>query len=78
LTVFFGMGIFTANAAHDFSRRRGGWQVGRLGYLTEPMFGYALAVYTWMRGDPTPGWFTFLDANPDAYLKKGLKYLSRR
>ena len=23
-------------------------------------------------------WSTFLDANPDAYLKKGLKYLSRR
>jgi hypothetical protein len=78
LTVFFGLGIFSANAAFEFSRRPGGWQSRRLGYLTEPMFGYSLAYYSWLRGDPDPDWSGYLDTNPRVYLKKGLKYLSRR
>jgi hypothetical protein len=49
-TVFFGFGIFTANASREFDVVRRvnaggapvtGWRSMRLGYLTEPMFGYA-------------------------------------
>lgn len=78
LTVFFGLGIFSANAAFELSQRPGGWSAGRLGYLTEPMFGYALAFYTWLRGDPDPDWSRYLDTNPRSYMKKGLRYLSKR
>jgi hypothetical protein len=82
LTVYLGMGIFTANAAFDFShagtspaRRVGGWQTHRLGYLTEQMFGYGLACYARLRGEAKPGWARYLDTNPRVYLKHGLAYL---
>jgi hypothetical protein len=85
LTVYLGMGIFTANAAFDFSRlpgyqgyqRVGGWQAQRLGYLTEQMFGYGLACYAVRRGERQPPWAKYLDTNPRVYLKQGLRYLSR-
>jgi hypothetical protein len=74
-TVFFGFGIFTANAAFEHSRSQTGWRTSRLGYLTEPMYGYALARYAWLRGEADPAWAARLDTNPRAYLKQGLKYL---
>jgi hypothetical protein len=79
LTVFLGFGVFTANAAFEFTARtrgpRYGWQASRLGYLTEPMYGYALARYATMRGESAPAWAAYLDTNPRVYLKKGLRYL---
>lgn len=81
LTIFFGLGIFGANAAFDY------WQEGkgqytsartsRLGYLTEPMYGYGLARYAWLRGESNPTWAKYLDTNPRAYLKRGLRYLAQ-
>ena len=80
LTVYFGLGIFTANAAFEFRRVARGQhtydQASRLGYLTEPMFGYALARYAWLRGERDPAWARFLDANPRAFFKRGLRYLA--
>jgi hypothetical protein len=78
LTVYFGMGIFSANAAFDFAAHSGGWRSRRTGYLTEPMFGYALASYARLRGEVDPAWAGHLDTNPRAYLRKGLRYLRRR
>jgi hypothetical protein len=78
LTVFLGLGIFTANAAFDFDQHAGGWQMQRLGYLTEQMYGYALAYYAYLRGETDPAWAEHLDTNPRAYMKKSLKYLSHR
>lgn len=79
VTVYLGMGILTANAAFDFSQTTGyrtyGWQARRLGYMTEQMFGYALACYSAMRGEPDPAWAGYLDTNPRVYLKHGLRYL---
>jgi hypothetical protein len=76
------MGIFTANAAFNFGRISGngiepvgGWQARRLGYMTEQMFGYALARYAVYRGEPDPAWAKYLDTNPRAYMKQGIRYL---
>ncbi|MDG4766877.1 hypothetical protein O7632_22655 [Solwaraspora sp. WMMD406] len=77
-TVFFGLGIFTANAAFEFRNRSGGWQSSRLGYLTEPMYGYALGRYAWLRDDLSPSWARYLDTNPRSYLRRSLRYLARR
>jgi hypothetical protein len=83
LTVYLGMGVFTANGAFDFSRtgpelaRIGGWQTHRLGYLTEQMFGYGLACYARLRGEAEPAWARYLDTNPRVYMKHGLAYLRR-
>jgi hypothetical protein len=83
VTVYLGMGIFTANAAFDFhglprdrpAMRIGGWSTSRLGYMTEQMFGYGLACLAWLRDEPDPPWAKFLDTNPRDYLKHGLRYL---
>jgi hypothetical protein len=81
-TVYLGMGIFTANAAVNFGRisgygiePAGGWLSRRLGYMTEPMFGYALACYAVVRGELDPAWAKYLDTNPRVYMKQGLRYL---
>lgn len=78
LTVFFGLGIFSANAAFEFRSSNRGWQARRLGYLTEPMYGYALARYAWLRAEPRPEWARYLDTNPRTYLKRGLRYLRKQ
>ncbi|UGT41501.1 hypothetical protein LTV02_37175 [Nocardia yamanashiensis] len=75
LTVFLGLGVFNANAAFQFSQNQRGWQSQRLGYLPQPMFGYALACWSFMRGDSKPVWAGHLDTNPRVYMKQGLRYL---
>ncbi len=77
-TVFFGCGIFTANAALEFRTDRTRWRAARLGYLTEPMYGYALACCARLRGEPDPPWGRYLDTNPRAYLRSGERYLRAR
>lgn len=83
-TVYLGMGIFTANAAFTIGRipgyglePAGGWQSRRLGYMTEPMFGYALALCAVCRGELDPAWSKYLDTNPRVYMKRGIRYLRR-
>lgn len=75
-TVYLGLGVFNANAAFQFAQDNRGWGSHSLGYLSQPMFGYALACWTTMRGDPNPHWAEHLDTNPRVYLKRGLKYLN--
>ncbi len=81
LTVYMGLGIFAANAAYDFSRWANddmtGWSSRHLGYLTEPMFGYGLARFAWLRGEHRPDWESYVDTNPREALKQGLRYLWR-
>jgi hypothetical protein len=82
LTVCFGLGVFSANAAFEFGRETRGelsyTTTSRLGYLTEPMFGYGLAYYAWLRGESDPAWARFLDTNPRTYCRRGLRYLRTR
>jgi len=85
-TVYLGMGLFTANAAFEFANLAGldsssglglgqhnRFSTSRLGYLTEPMFGYALAVYAHRRGESNPQWARYLDTNPRHFLRKALR-----
>jgi hypothetical protein len=74
-TIFFGMGIFTANAAFDFSQTQSGWQSSHLGYLGETLSGYALAYFAFLRSERNPAWAAALDTNPRAYMRQGLRYL---
>lgn len=82
-TVFFGIGIFSANASFKFSkatgtwRRTGGWRATAIGYLGEEMLGYALAYYVTMRDEVDMTWMQHLDLNPRTYLMRGLKFLER-
>lgn len=79
LTVFLGMGVFTANAAFQFSQwdsgMMSGWNASRQGYLTEKMYGYSLAVFAWIRGELKPKWAKNLSPNNYTYFKQNMKYL---
>jgi len=80
ITVFYGLGIFTANASFSFSQyqdhARQGWKASRLGYLSEEMFSYGLACCAWMKGDLKPAWVKHLSINNRAYFKQSLNYLT--
>jgi len=81
LTVYLGMGLFTANAAFQFTQwqdgQRYGWGSARQGYLSEPMFGYALAAYCWMRGEMKPAWERLLATNVRNVFNRSRKYLTK-
>src|SRR5262249_38059129 len=86
LTVFLGLGIFNANAAIEtFSYNKyrgvGVWipnhSTSKNGYLSEPMFASALALFAWLRGEERPAWTVHLDDSVRADFVKGLKYLEK-
>jgi hypothetical protein len=81
LTVQMGLGIFTANSAFRFTQWSGGfkqgWKAERLGYLSEPMFGYALAFFAWTRKEGKPPWSKYLEGNVKDHFKSALKYLQK-
>jgi hypothetical protein len=78
-TVFLGMGIFNANCAVRFKQwqndRKRGWSMSRLGYLSEEIFGYALAKFAHERGERAPKWTRHLATNPRSYFKKSAAWL---
>jgi|CXWL01.1.fsa_nt_gi hypothetical protein len=79
LTIFFGLGVFTANSAFQFSQwQDGGWQgwsTRRLGYLTEAQLGYALAAHAFLRSETSPPWFDFVASGVLHYVKQTTRYL---
>jgi hypothetical protein len=81
-TVALGMGIFNANSAFKFGQWSGGgmqgWSAGRLGYLTEQVWGYALAYFAKLRGESKPAWAQQLKGDVKHYFKAGMKYLRKR
>jgi hypothetical protein len=78
-TVFLGLGIFTANSVVHESRWSAdgwsGWRIGRQGYLSEPMYGYAFALFAWARGETKPPWQNHLRLNVRSVFKDSLRYL---
>lgn len=76
--IFSGMGIFTANSAFQFRQwdknMQQGWSARRLGYLPEPMIGYALACYAWLRNEHNPRWSKQVAYNVRVFMKRTTKY----
>jgi hypothetical protein len=68
LPVFFGYGIFMANATVRFRATHAGtvetWSISGQGYLPSRVFGYALALAAAFRGENRPRWAAAL--RPDA------------
>jgi|SRR5215831_1146319 len=81
VTVLLGLGVFTANSAFKFRQWSGGfkqgWESKRLGYLTEPMFGYALAWFARARQEKNPAWAQYLEGDARHYFKSSMRYLQR-
>jgi hypothetical protein len=81
VTVFLGMGIFTANCARRFKQWEGdqkyGWSMKHLGYLPEVVYGYALARFAKDRGEIRPEWTEYLSTNLKTYFWQSAAWLER-
>jgi hypothetical protein len=79
VTVYLGLGIFTANASRRFLKyrdeRREGWSMHRLGYLPEVVFAYALARFANERGEEKPGWTAHLSTNLKSWFRESAAWL---
>lgn len=79
VTVFYGLGIFNANSSFVFEQWTNsqfqGWRAGRAGYMSEEMFGYALALFARHRGETKPEWSKFLSTNVRSYMKSSLRFI---
>jgi len=80
LTVFLGLGVFSANTAARFEQHGGGgrqgWSMKRLGYLSEEMYGYALAKFGRERGEDRPEWAKYLSTNVKFFYKRSQSWFS--
>lgn len=82
LTVFLGVGVFNANATvyesnWNYGATYSGWSMGRHGYLSTAVFGYAFGVFAYVRGEQSPRWARHLRADARGSLNTGLKYLRK-
>ncbi|MGA2497728.1 MAG: hypothetical protein ABSH20_08305 [Tepidisphaeraceae bacterium] len=79
LTVFVGLGVFTANATiRDRGWSQGlvaGWSIGRHGYLDQHMLGYGLAKFASFRGETQPPWAKHVRPDVRVVLKDSLRFL---
>jgi hypothetical protein len=82
LTVCLGMGLFTANAYLRESRWQGvrysGWSLSRQGYLSASVYGHALALFAWSRGERRPTWAKHLRPDIHVPFKRGMRYLEAK
>jgi hypothetical protein len=81
LAVLLGMGVFIANSrvrsAAWNSAGTESFQIRRLGGLTQPVTGYALALFAYVRGEENPAWARHVCADVRAPLQAGLRYLRK-
>ena len=76
LTVFFGTGIFNANASYLEEKTAYSFAWSRSGYFSQQEWGYALAIYAYMREDDNPDWIKHLTLNIQSDFKKSFRYIS--
>ncbi|QDT94347.1 zinc metalloprotease [Gimesia algae] len=80
LTVYLGLGLFSANAVmqeHYWNDGPlSGWSMGRQGYLSMEMFGYAFALFGIARGEIAPKWLSQLRLDVRSACKQGMRYIT--
>ena len=52
-------------------------QWSRQGYLSSNVFGYAIALRSWLRDEPVMPWSSHLTSNPGHAYRTGLRYLQK-
>lgn len=75
VTVFFGLGIFNANASFKYFSNQDSWGYHKQGYLMQQEWGYGLALYAYIRNETDPAWISFLTPNIKSNFKKSISYL---
>jgi hypothetical protein len=77
-TIFFGFGLFNANSVITERSDATRWSVGRLGYLDQEHYAYALAVLARLRGEAAPPWATELRPDLAAWFAESQAFLASR
>ncbi len=75
-TIFFGLGIFGANSAFQSSRDSQYYRWSTSGYLTQMEWGYALALFAYLRNELNPNWSSHLCANVKADFFQALNFIT--
>ena len=79
LPAYLGLGIFAANSVMYENYWTTGqlsyWQMGKQGYLPARIFGYAFALFCYMRREDVPDWLKFLRLDAANALQAGQRYL---
>lgn len=80
LTVYLGLGTITANSVvreeYWTEGYSSGWKIGSQGYLTMPVYGYALAKFARLRGEDGAGWFRELRGDVRSAFKQSMRLLA--
>jgi hypothetical protein len=81
MTVFLGFGLFGANRAFNFQQHGDtyshGWRSSHHGYLREPDWSFALAVFLNLRSEPPESLKDFLKPHLYSDVKKAVRYLMK-
>ncbi|NQX98958.1 MAG: hypothetical protein HRT73_13935 [Flavobacteriales bacterium] len=77
MPIVFGLGVFGACSAFSFKPSYDGWESSTSGYLNQMEWGYALAVYSWLKNNKKPDWVNFLPKNIQSDYKKSIAYMER-
>src|SRR5262245_27384325 len=78
--VFKGMGIFLANVPRHWDGNYTRWpgtDLRKPEYMTGAMFGYALAILAWLRGEQHPAWAKYVHSGVRSELRQGLRFLQQ-
>jgi hypothetical protein len=76
-TIFFGLGIFNANAAFMTYQGLGYRTWSKLGYLTPMEWGYGLALFAHIRGEKHPGWASHLSVHVKSDFENSARFIER-
>ena len=74
-TVVFGLGIFNANDAFQTSKTFQYYSWKSNGYLSQPQWGYALALFAHLRGENSPSWIDHLTPNVKGDFLQGQRFI---
>jgi hypothetical protein len=77
LAAYLGLGIFAANSALHEKYQMGWWRIGKQGYLPARVFGYAFALFCFVRREEMPSWVGHLRLDASAPFREGLRYLNK-
>jgi hypothetical protein len=75
-TVIFGIGVFNANCAFREIKNFDSWGHNTLGYLKQREWGYALALYAYLRQENKPTWINYLTPNIRSDFKKSTAFIN--
>jgi HEAT repeat protein len=81
LPLYLGLGVFAANSTvHDRSTSTATMSyfwIRRQGYLPSRVFGYAFALFAFVRGETNPPWLSYLRPDAAEPCRAGLQYLRK-